>query len=362
MSAPTVPVLFQPTAVGSFALAHRVVLAPLTRFRAQPDGAPGAHTATYYAQRAVVPGTLLISEATFIAPFAGGYRGVPGLWSEAQVEGWKRVTQAVHERGSRIFCQLWALGRGADPAVLDEGGFPYVSVSGICLSAVIDMLSAYVDAYASAARNAVRAGFDGVELHGANGYLIDQFLQDVSNNRTDAYGGFIENRARFALEVIEGVSNSIGAERTAIRFSPWNDVQDMRMKDPKPQFAYVVSQIAQRFPTLAYIHVIESRVSGFLLVQREPPPDETNDFIREIWSPRPLISAGGHTRESALEFSAKGDLVAFVRLFISNPDLPLRLAKDLPLAKGDRGTYYTPGPEGYIDYPFADDDFAKLYI
>ncbi|EPS98169.1 NADH flavin oxidoreductase/NADH oxidase [Fomitopsis schrenkii] len=366
MSLQAVPKLFQPIVVGNHALAHRVVLAPLTRGRADADGVPSPHAVTYYAQRAVVPGTLLISEATFIAPFAGGFQGAPGIWSEAQVEGWKRVTHAVHEKGSRIFCQFWALGRGADPDQLDAAGLPYVSASDIKLSTstrtprplTIQEIKEYFDAYANAARNAVRAGFDGVELHGANGYLIDQFLQDVSNHRTDAYGGSIENRARFALEVIEVIAKAIGPERTAIRLSPWGDVQDMRMKDPRPQFSYLVSQIAQQHPRLAYIHVVEPRVSGF--TDREPLPGETNDFIREIWAPRPLISAGGHTRESAFEFAEKGDLVAFGRFFISHPDLPLRLAKNLPLVKGNRETYYTQGTEGYIDYPFAEASFSRV--
>ncbi|EPS98159.1 hypothetical protein FOMPIDRAFT_1024739 [Fomitopsis schrenkii] len=366
MSPQAVPKLFQPTVVGNYALAHRVVLAPLTRCRNDADGVPGPHAVTYYAQRAVVPGTLLISEAMFIAPFASGFQGAPGIWSEAQVEGWKRVTHAVHEKGSRIFCQLWAPGRCADPDLLDTAGLPYVSASDIKLSTstrapralTVQEIKEYVDAHADAARNAVRAGFDGIELHGANGYLIDQFLQDTSNHRTDVYGGTVEKRARFALEVIGVIAKAIGPERAAIRLSPWGDVQDMRMEDPRPQFLYLVSQIAQRHPRLAYIHVVEPRVSNF--TDREPQPGETNSFIREIWAPRPLISAGGHTRESAFEFAEKGDLVAFGRLFISNPDLPLRLAKNLPLLRGNRDTYYTQGPEGYVDYSFAEGSFAKL--
>ncbi|EPS98163.1 hypothetical protein FOMPIDRAFT_1165690 [Fomitopsis schrenkii] len=362
MSPQAVPKLFQPTVVGNHVLAHRVVLAPLTRSRADAEGVPSPHAVTYYAQRAVVPGTLLITEATFIAPFAGGgMQGSPGIWSEAQVEAWKRITHVVHEKGSRIFCQFWALGRTADPDLLDAAGFPYVSASDIKLSTytrtpralTVQEIKQYVDAHANAARNAIRAGFDGIELLAANGYLIDSFLQDVSNNRTDAYGGSIENRARFALEVIEGVAKEIGPERTAIRFGPWGRLNDMRMEDPKPQFSYLVSQIAERYPRFAWIHVVEPRGWGF--TNSEPGPGESNDFIREIWAPRPLISAGGHTRESAFEFAEKGDLVAFGRYFIAHPDLPLRLAKNLPLEKGNRALYYVQGPEGYIDYPFAEE-------
>ncbi|TFY60846.1 hypothetical protein EVJ58_g4887 [Rhodofomes roseus] len=367
MSASVIPKLFQPVIVGKHALSHRIVLAPLTRFRANKEHVPSEYATEYYAQRAVVPGTLLITEATFISPFAGGLNSVPGIWNDAQVNAWKPITDAVHEKGSRIFCQLWALGRGANPEVLDAEGLPYVSASDVKLSTATrtpravttQELKEYVEAYTKAAVNAVRAGFDGIELHGANGYFIDQLLQDVSNKRTDEYGGSIENRCRFPLEVIESVSKAIGAEKTAIRLSPWGDVQDMRMDDPKPTFAYFVSQLAQKYPDLAYIHVVEPRVSGFK--SREVQPGESNDFLRSIWNPRPFISAGGHTRDSAFEFAeSNDDLIAFGRLYISNPDLPLRIARNLPLNQGNRDTYYVPGPAGYIDYPFAEDAFAKL--
>ncbi|KZT64157.1 NADH:flavin oxidoreductase/NADH oxidase [Daedalea quercina L-15889] len=367
MSTPVVPKLFLPAMVGKHVLSHRIVLAPLTRFRASKEHVPSELAPEYYAQRGATPGTLLITEATFISPFAGGLDRVPGIWNDEQVSAWKSVTDAVHEKGSRIFCQLWALGRGANPEVLDAEDLPYVSASEYKSTAhgrttralTTEEIKDYIEAYTEAAVNAIRAGFDGVELHGANGYLIDQFLQDIINKRTDKYGGSIENRARFPLEVVNSIVQAIGADKTAIRLSPWGFIQDTRMKDPKPTFAYFVSQLAQKHSDLAYIHVVEPRVSG--QVTREVPPGESNDYLRSIWKPRPFISAGGHTRESAFEFAQRhGDLVAFGRLYISNasPDLPIRIAKDISLAKGNRETYYTAGPVGYIDYAFAEDAFA----
>ncbi|KZT64155.1 NADH:flavin oxidoreductase/NADH oxidase [Daedalea quercina L-15889] len=368
MSTTVVPKLFQPVKVGQHWLTHRVVLAPLTRYRANKAHVHGDLAVTYYGQRASIPGTLLITEATFISARAGGYDNIPGIWNDEQVEGWKRVTDAVHEKGSRIYCQLWALGRAADPTVLDREGLPYVSSGDITLTGAsrpprpltIPEIKEYLDMYRNAARCAVRAGFDGVEIHGANGYLIDQFMQDVSNNRTDEYGGSIENRTRFALEVVDAVVSTIGADKTGIRLSPWSQFQDMRMADPMPTFSYLVSQLAKLHSDLSYIHVVEPRAQGNL--DREVQPGESNVFLREIWKPRPYITAGGYTRETAFEDAdTYGDLIAFGRLFIPNPDLPLRLAKDLPIVKGTRDLYYVPEePHGYIDYPFSDDPKANL--
>jgi NADPH2 dehydrogenase len=249
------PKLFQPIQVGDLQLEHRVVLAPLTRVRADKKHVHQLPIAQeYYTQRASVPGTLLITEATFIAAQAGGINNVPGIWSDEQVTAWKKVsfshhspnnllictqiTESVHAKGSFIYLQLWALGRAASPKQLEEeGSFPYVSSSDIPLSnrpkedpsprpLTLSEIKEFVELYATAASNAVhRAGFDGVEIHGANGYLIDQFLQTTSNRRTDDYGGSVENRARFALEVTEAVVKRIGAKKTGIRFSPWGSFQ-----------------------------------------------------------------------------------------------------------------------------------------
>ncbi|KAJ7115106.1 hypothetical protein C8R43DRAFT_1038984 [Mycena crocata] len=358
--------LFEPIKVGTTELKHRIVLAPLTRFKASTEHVPYLPlVAEYYGQRASMPGTLLITEATFIAQRAGGYQHIPGIWSPEQIAAWKVVTDNVHAKGSFVFMQLWALGRAADAEQLkkEDPSFPYVSASDVPLAGhgapprplTVEEIKDYVGLYAQAAKNAIEAGFDGVEIHGANGYLLDQFIQDVSNKRTDQYGGSIENRARFPLEVVDAVATAIGAEKTAIRFSPWSPFQEMGMTDPIPTFSYAISQIAARHPTLAYLHLVEPRINGNA-TRTEVGAHESNDALRALWAPRPLISAGGFTRQGALEKAEQGDLVAFGRLFISNPDLPVRLQKDIPLAAYERSTFYLIGensPRGYTDQPAA---------
>ncbi|EPQ52977.1 NADH flavin oxidoreductase/NADH oxidase [Gloeophyllum trabeum ATCC 11539] len=357
--------LFQPIQVGNVKLAHRVALAPLTRFRADENHVPFDFVPEYYAQRGSVPGTLLVTEATYIAKKAGVFPApgihAPGIWSKEQIEQWKKVTAAVHAKGSYIFLQLWALGRAADPEALAKLNLPYVSASDVPLPdrpaprpLNVDEIHEYIELYAQAAKNAIEAGFDGVEVHGANGFLPDQFLQDVTNTRTDEYGGSIENRARFPLEVLTAVTKAIGEERTAIRLSPWERAHAMGMADPRPTFTYIIQAIKERFPRFAYIHVTEPRVMGG--ADREVvPASESNDFVLESWLPKPLVLAGGYTRELALEVAARGNvIVAFGRHFIANPDLPRRLKEDIPLNKYNRATFYTNGTEGYIDYPFAD--------
>ncbi|KAI0927728.1 hypothetical protein AcV5_008187 [Taiwanofungus camphoratus] len=320
-----IPRLFQPVKVGNLSLRHRVVMAPLTRMRANMENVHRDLAVEYYSQRASTPRTLLISEANFIHPKAGIYPFMPGIWNEEQVAAWKRVIDAVHAKGSHIFCQLWALGRAADPEQLEKRGFPYISASDIPMIGrpkprplTTGEIQEYIQWYTTAAETAIKTGFDGVELHGSNGYLIDQFLQDVTNNRADKYGGSIENRARFALDVIDSVTKVIGASKTGIRLSPWDEYLDMRMKDPIPTFSYLASKIAENYPDFAYLHVIESRVTGN--IDREhATEDESNDFLRKIWAPRPFISAGGYTRETALEVAEEnGDLIAFGRSFIAD--------------------------------------------
>jgi len=201
-----------------------------------------------------------------------------------------------------------------------------------------------------------KAGFDGVEIHGANGYLIQQFLEDVSNKRTDEYGGSPENRSRFALEVVDAVVKAVGASKTSFRLSPWGTYLDMRMADPKPTYAHLVTELRARHPDLAYLHVVEPRVDGLHDVD-VIPENFSNDFIRDIWGDRRLISAGGYTRQTAIETAEKrGELIAFSRGYIANPDLPYRLINNIPLTVGNRATYYVYGsldPTGYTDYPFA---------
>ncbi|KAF5353714.1 hypothetical protein D9758_008657 [Tetrapyrgos nigripes] len=375
--------LFQPLKLGDITLKHRVALAPLTRFRANEKHVPLPIVKEMYAQRASTPGTLLITEATFIDARAGGYPHVPGIWSDEQIAAWKEVTSAVHAKGSFIYLQLWALGRTAYSAVLkaENPSYDLVSASDIPLSdyskdgprprpLTIPEIKQYVELYAKAALNAVhKAGFDGVEIHNANGYLLDQFTQDVTNHRTDEYGGSVENRARFMLEVVDAVVKAVGPRKTGIRFSPWNPFQDMGMDNvskTKAQFSYVVSKIKEVHPTFSYIHVLEPRLKGLDVLDHNPE-GEDNDFIREIWtSPeddqngRRLISAGGYTRELAIEYAdKKGDIIAFGRVFIANPDLPYRLEHNIPLTSYDRTTFYVENrvdPKGYTDYPFADAD------
>ncbi|KAI0818994.1 NADH:flavin oxidoreductase/NADH oxidase [Irpex lacteus] len=368
------PKLFTPTKVGHNTLQHRIVFAPTTRLRADDKHVPIVElVAEHYAQRAAVPGTLLIAEGTLISPQAGGFGNAPGIWSKEQVSAWKQVVDAVHERGSFIYVQLAAIGRAALLDVLEkDGGHPLVSSSDVLLTGApapprpltVEEIKQYVEDFATAAYNAVHgAGFDGVEIHGANGYLIDQFIQDNANKRTDEYGGSIGNRARFVLEIADAVVAKVGAEKTALRVSPWSRFQDMRMDDPIPTFSYIVQQLADKYPDFGFIHVVEPRVDAY--TDREPGEDEvssSNDFIRKIWSPRPLISAGGYNRELSLEVAeTKGDLIAWGRYYTSNPDLPLRLKKNLPLAKYDRNTFYNATEAlGYNDHPYAPENEAEL--
>ncbi|CCA71265.1 probable NADPH2 dehydrogenase chain OYE2 [Serendipita indica DSM 11827] len=359
--------LFTPIRVGASNLSHRIVLAPLTRYRANRDHVHGDLAIKYYEQRASKPGTLLITEATFIAPEAGGYRNVPGIWNNDQVEAWKRVTTAVHDKQSYIYLQLWATGRQAMPSILkQEGGYPYVSSSDVAMKGrtpprplTKDEIKKYVGLFSKAAENALEAGFDGVEVHGANGYLIDQFIQDVCNKRTDEYGGSVENRTRFALEVTDAVTHAVGQERTGIRLSPWSTFGDMRERDPIPTFSYLVQQLYDRYPQLSYLHLIEPRVGGDSDARDDGKTDTTqdsNEFARKIWKDRPLISAGGYQPETAKQYVEKYDgLVAFGRWYISNPDLPRRIELGADLNEYNRKTFYKPeSPEGYIDYPFLD--------
>ncbi|KAK1230019.1 hypothetical protein PQX77_006902 [Marasmius sp. AFHP31] len=332
--------LFQPIKLGDLTLNHRVILAPLTRFRADTNHIPHVPLVKeYYSQRGSEPGTLLITEGTLIHPRAGGWAHTPGIWSDAQVAAWKEVVNGVHEKGSYIYLQLWATGRVATPDQLrsEDPSYPYISASDIPLSQqtesprplTVEEIKEYAQYYAQAASNAVhKAGFDGVELHGANGYLIEQFLKESSNRRADAYGGSPENRARFALEMVDAVVKAVGPRKTGIRLSPWNTFQETGDKDPVPTYSYLVTELKKSHPTLAYIHLVEPRVDGVTDVD---PGNHNNNFIREIWTQMPgatnaepeygrrLISAGGFDLESGSDLAdKKGDLVAYGRWFISN--------------------------------------------
>lgn len=352
--------LFRPIEAGELQLSHRIVLAPLTRFRADDQHIPLPLATEYYAQRASTPGTLLITEGTFISSRAGGNHNVPGIWNQKQIDAWKNVTDAVHSKGSFIFCQLWALGRAANPEVLKEDGHKLMGPSAIAMKegATVPIpvteedIQGFIQDYANAARNAIEAGFDGVEIHGANGYLADQFLQDVSNNREDEWGGSVEKRARFGLAVAKAVADAVGAEKVGYRISPWSPFQGMKMQDPVPQFSYLVKGLEKL--NLLYLHIVEARISGSETIEASL---EHADFMLDIWT-RTVILAGGFTFESATEaldkYKKHDVLIAFGRHFLANPDLPFRLKEGIELNKYYRPTFYTPkDPHGYIDYPFS---------
>ena len=361
--------LFAPIALGGKQLSHRVVLAPLTRYRANAAHEHGSLAVEYYSQRASTPGTLLITEATLISPRASGYAHVPSIWSQTQIDGWKKVTDAVHKKGSYIVLQLWALGRTADPETLKKEGIEdgYVSSSAVPLSEggptprplSTEEIWEYVKEYAQAARNAVAAGFDAVEIHAANGYLIDQFTQDTSNQRTDEWGGSVENRSRFGLEVAKAVVAAVGSERVGIRLSPFSTFQGMKMKDPHPQFPHLIQGLKEL--KLAYIHLVESRISG----NADVDAFEKIDFALKIWGKTsPVLLAGGYQPDSAKraieEYPDHDVLVVFGRHFLSNPDLPFRIREGLPLTPYNRDTFYVPeDPVGYIDYPFSEEWEAR---
>ncbi|VDB88410.1 unnamed protein product [Peniophora sp. CBMAI 1063] len=356
--------LFAPFKLGHLALQHRIALAPLTRCRANDMHEHTDLAVEYYGQRASTPGTLMITEGTFISSRAGGYPNVPGIWSEAQIAAWNKVTDAVHAKGSFIVLQLWALGRAAMPDVLKAEGQDYVGPSAIPMNEgwpvprplTVEEIREYVKDYATAADNAVnKAGFDGVEIHGANGYLIDQFTQSASNNRTDEYGGSVENRLRFVKEVVEAVTAAVGQERTGIRFSPWSKFNSMRSENPVPTFSALITHLRDTYGKLAYIHVIEPRIGGDNDESDSAQERESNAFAHEIWGDRPILVAGGYTRETALKATEKDNvIVTFGRNFLANPDLPARLKDNLKLNAYNRATFYTPGPVGYVDYPTSE--------
>jgi len=359
--------LFKPLKLGNVQLQNRIVMAPLTRFRADDQHVPLPFVPEYYAQRGSVPGTLLITEATFIAPQAGGYENVPGIWSQAQITAWKEVTEAVHAKGSFIYMQLWALGRTASLDQLKKELGPnakLVSASDLQMDGkkgnasptplTEEEIKEYIGLYAQAAKNAVEAGFDGVEVHGANGYLIDQFLQDKSNIRTDAWGGSIEKRARFGIEVTKAVVEAVGAERTGIRMSPFSDFQGMKMADPIPQFSYYVKELKKL--NLAYIHVVESRVSGNADIETTGKID----FLVDLWDNQsPVLVAGGFKPASAKravdeEYKGKDVAIVFGRYFISNPDLVFRLKEGIAFTPYDREKFYNKKQkDGYITWKFS---------
>jgi N-ethylmaleimide reductase len=361
--------LFTPLEIGPYALKHRVVMAPLTRNRSeQPGGIPGSIMVEYYTQRAS-DGGLIVSEATSISAAARGWFGAPGMHSDQQVEGWKKLVDAVHARGSRIFSQLWHTGRSShiatsgqtpvsasvNPAYWGDTSHLVLAPDGWTVPSphrALDIaeIPGIIEDYGKAAMRAKAAGFDGVELHSANGYLLDQFLQDGSNQRTDAYGGSIENRSRLLLQVVEAIASVWGGDRVGVRLGPggtWNGMSD---SNPQALFSYVSEQL-NHFE-LAYLHIIEPRVKGNVVLVDGLAP-VASEQLRRIFKNK-IIAAGGFEPETAEAIVEKGDAdaVAFGRYFVANPDLPLRIESGLKLNDYDRDTFYSFGPHGYTDYPF----------
>ncbi|KAK5687485.1 hypothetical protein LTS10_001623 [Elasticomyces elasticus] len=363
--------LFTPLKLGNHELSSRLAMAPLTRFRADDDHVQLPFVKDYYAERACIPGTLIITEATVISPAASGYANVPGIYNDTQIKAWKEIVDSVHKAGGIFFLQLWALGRSANPDVKKkEGTGDVVSASDIPMSVsdnspaprplTEEEIQQYIKDYATAAKNAVEgAGFDGVEIHGANGYLVDQFTQDTSNKRTDSWGGSIEKRARFSVEVTKAVVAAVGADKTAIRLSPWSPFQGMGMEEPIPQFSYLVEELKKL--KLAYIHLVESRVSGNADIEST---EKVDPFI-DIWgSTSPILLSGGFKPESARravneQYKDKNVVVVFGRYFVSNPDLVFKVEKGIELTPYNRATFYDPKTEkGYLGYPFSE-EFEK---
>jgi len=368
------PHLFSPLKVGPCQLKHRVVMAPLTRMRAAKASlAPRPLNTEYYAQRAT-PGGLIIAEASPVMATGFGNPGVPGIWSDAQIKGWREVVDAVHAKGGVIFLQLWHVGRVSHSSFQPGGVLP-VAPSAVPISPDLKTMTAdgrvvpyetpraletgetagIVDAFRQGARNAMAAGFDGVEIHGANGYLIEQFLQSRTNLRSDRYGGSIENRARLLMEITEAAIEVWDANRVGVRLSPYGIANDSGEADPMPLYTHVVQALNPL--GLAYLHFIEPRSSGAgrAEVNWQNVPSAMVLF-RPLWNGI-LISAGGFTGETAEAAIAAGhaDAIAFGRIFISNPDLPRRLQRGFPIAPYNRATFYGGGEAGYTDYPTFDE-------
>ena len=345
--------LFDPLKVGALELPNRIVMAPLTRSRAAGESrVPNVLMTEYYAQRASAG--LILSEATSVTPMGVGYADTPGIWSDEQVEGWKQVTEAVHRAGGRIFLQLWHVGRISDPLFLngDRPVAPSAVKPAGHVSLVrpvkeyetpraldLEEIPGIVAAYRKGAENAKKAGFDGVEIHGANGYLLDQFLQDKTNQRSDAYGGSIENRARLMLEVTDACIETWGADRVGMHLAPRRDAHDMGDSTPLETFGYVARELGKRG-------------IAFICSREKEGDDSIGPQLKQAFG-GVYIANERFTKDSANAWLAEGkaDAVAFGVPFIANPDLPARLKADAPLNEPHPETFYGKGPVGYIDYP-----------
>jgi len=364
--------LFEPTHAGALKLANRIVMAPLTRNRAGPGLIPGKFALEYYAQRATAG--LIIAEATQISAQAQGYADTPGCYTDDQVAGWKKVTDAVHARGGTIVVQLWHTGRVSHTSFQKDGQAPvgpsairadtktFVAGQGFVdvstpRALKLDEIPGIIGDFRHASTRAIEAGFDGVELHGAHGYLLDAFLRDGTNHRTDAYGGSIENRARLVLEVTKVCAKAIGADRLGVRISPTSTAGDSRDSNPQALFNHVVEGLSPL--RLAYVHVVEGETGG----ARDNIPfdyDALRDRFDGVW-----MVNNGYNREMAIDVVATGraDLVSFGRLFIANPDLVERLSENGPLnALMEQKTLYGGGAHGYTDYPTLEQTRAPANV
>jgi N-ethylmaleimide reductase len=349
--------LFTPYAAGPFEFPHRVVMAPMTRNRAGEGNTPHALNATYYQQRA--DAALIVTEATQVSPEGVGYPGTPGIHTDAQVDGWLEVTDAVHEAGGTIFLQLWHVGRISHPVLQPEGKLPVapsairpegkaMTLEGMLPFETPKALEAgeireIVEQFRAGAKNAEMAGFDGVEIHGGNGYLLDQFTRDGANRRTDEYGGSVENRSRFPLEVVDAVVDVWGADRVGYRISPYQAYNDMSDSDPMATYTHLAAELGKR--DLLYLHTVETDAPG-------GADDPLFASLREVF-PNALIANSGYDRAKAdaVIGSGRADLVSFAAKFLANPDLPERLHRDAALNDPDRATFYGGGAKGYTDYP-----------
>jgi 2,4-dienoyl-CoA reductase-like NADH-dependent reductase (Old Yellow Enzyme family) len=348
----SLPHLLDPLNLGSLHLPNRVIMAPLTRLRGTVDHIPTDIIAEYYAQRASAG--LIISEGVPVSPQGVGYAQVPGIWSEHQVEKWKLITDAVHQAGGRIFAQIWHVGRISDPIFLN-GELP-VAPSALAATGHVSLvrpekgfetpraldiseIPGIIADYKHGAANAKHAGFDGVELHGANGYLLDQFLQSGTNHRTDAYGGTVEKRARFMLEAVDAVSEVWGADRVGMHLAPRSDIHGISDANPAETFGYVARELGKRG-------------LAFLMAREHEGPDWLGPRLKEIFGGVYIANEGftQQTAEAAIE-RGDADAVAFGKLFISNPDLPLRFAENASLNAPILESFYSHGADGYTDYP-----------
>ncbi|KAL6244518.1 hypothetical protein RBB50_008760 [Rhinocladiella similis] len=354
--------LFESMKIGNIEIKHRIVMPAVSRMRATVDHVPTDLMLEYYAQRAAVPGTLIITEANILSAEHAGYTNAPGIWRPDQITAWRKITDEIHGRGSFMFLQVMAMGRMADPNEAKKEGFTIVGASSIPFmndAAVPKVMTVQdikrtVQQFGQAAKNALEAGFDGVELLAGNGMLVEQFLQDVTNQRDDEYGGSVENRSRFGIEALQAMVDAVGdPRRVSVRLSPWSKYLGMGMQNPIPQYSDLIKRVDAMH--LAYLHVVESRIKG----GDDVVSSDKLDFAYRLFS-GPVLVAGGYNGDLARnlvdkEYPDRDFAVSFGRHFIANPDLVFRIKRRLPLNAYYRNYFYTiQEPKGYIDYPYAD--------